>query len=178
MAQRVVEPVWCIVADVVERPAHGPGSTGWQGGLRRFPPGARVYVVDGYAGMGWQAVTVVGDTRPGYATVAVATEHLSNWRVKLVSSPAVLERLGDAGPHPYSGFSPHGHDPRGDAYRDDLRRLATTFRRRTGVLRRQWAARYPLPAGGERDVAGRVPARGLARLRRLVTAGRPRGRSR
>ena len=184
MVQRAVitevEPVWCLVADVAEQPPYGPGRTDWQGGLPLFAPGTRVHVVDGYAGLGYQTVTVVGSTgpRPGYATVAVATEHLTNWRVKLVSSPDVLEQLDAVSPPPGSGLSAHSADRGGDAYREDLRRLATTFRRRTGAIHRHWYGGRPPVPGGESDAAGRFAGRGLARLRRLISAGRPRGRSR
>src|SRR5690349_19871530 len=90
-------PIWCIVANVVGRRPYGHGGLEQRDGLRLFRGGAKVFVADGYAGMGYETVTVIGHIRhqSRLATVDVATEYLTNWQVKLVYSPAVRARIAE-----------------------------------------------------------------------------------
>lgn len=127
----MTEPVWCLVANVVEERRYGEESTEIRRGTRLFAPGAKVWVPDGYAGMGYDRVTAVGRTRHAsrYASVVVAAEHLTNWRVKMVYSPAVLARLGET---PGGGF-PHDHD--------ELLRRAARFQDQTDEVRRRRESR-------------------------------------
>jgi hypothetical protein len=55
-----------------------------QRGLRLFAGGAKVYVVNGFGGDGWETLTVIGRHRKAgrYLTAHVPAEHLTNWRVK------------------------------------------------------------------------------------------------
>ncbi|MEU4217405.1 hypothetical protein [Actinoplanes sp. NPDC026623] len=83
------------MANVVdERPA-GPGGEETKRGLRIFRPDAKVYVVDGFGGMGWETVTVVGQARKSarWVTAHVQAKNLHNFRVKLVYTPASLRRI-------------------------------------------------------------------------------------
>src|SRR5689334_22675323 len=119
-----VQPIWYIVANVVDQRPYGPGGREQRDGLRLFRGGAKVYVADGYEGMGYETVTVIGHMRHGsrLATVDVATAFLTNWRVKLVYSPAVLLRMAEVQWNHNRGFSRHGADRAGDTYRQDLER--------------------------------------------------------
>lgn len=87
--------MWCIVANVVDEHPYGPGGVESRRGLRIFRPGAKLYVADGFGGMGWETLEVVGQARtsPRYVAAKVRTEHLTNWRVKAVYSPAALRRI-------------------------------------------------------------------------------------
>ena len=127
---------------LAERP-YGPGGAEQRRGLRLFNPGAKVWVPDGFAGMGYENVTVIGQTRKSrrYAIVNVATEHLTNWRVKLVYSPAVLDRINEVCWSPAIGFSRHGDDRSSEAYRDDLQRAAARFQQHTDEIHRTWQLR-------------------------------------
>ncbi|GAA3598341.1 hypothetical protein [Kribbella ginsengisoli] len=93
----VVEPPqqWCIVANVVDVRPYGPGGQEARSGLRIFRAGAKLYVVDGLGGMGWETLEVVGRarSRSRFVEAKVRTEHLVNWRVKGVYSPALLDRI-------------------------------------------------------------------------------------
>ncbi|MER7245832.1 hypothetical protein [Kribbella sp. NPDC000426] len=87
--------VWCIVANVVEERPYGPGGAQTRRGLKIFPAGAKLYVPDGFGGMGWETVEVVGRGRGSARFVAarVQTRQLTNWRVKAVYSPAALQQI-------------------------------------------------------------------------------------
>lgn len=88
------EPVWCLVANVVE--ARNYGEEGEvRSGTKHFPPGAKVYCFPTLWGDGYENVKVVGRHRGShqYVTMIVRSEHLTNWRAKLVYSPEVIRRL-------------------------------------------------------------------------------------
>ena len=115
-------PVWAIAANVVEQRPFGPGGAGQRRGLKLFSGGAKVYVVDGFPGMGYDTVTVVGRPRKSsrFSIVHVRAEHLTRWRVELVYSPAAMARIAevrDGG----GGFSAYGvGDPGAPEFRDAL----------------------------------------------------------
>lgn len=170
-------PVWCIVANVVAERPYGPGGLHWRRGLRLFPAGAKVQVPGGYPGMGYDTVTVIGRTRHSarYAVVDIRTAHLTNWRVKLVYSPAVLDRLGEVCPTPNRGFSPRGSDRTSQAYREDLQRAATQFQQHTDAVHQQWQRHRAGAASTARGGIPAVVARGRAWLRQALHH-RPPGR--
>jgi hypothetical protein len=133
-------PVWCIAANVVQQRPYGPGGEQTRRGIRLFGPGAKVWVPDGYGGMGYETVVVIGRTRhsPRYAVVSIGTEFLTNFRVKLVYSPAVLARIGEANwPGNGRGFS-RQEDRSSEVYRDDLQRMAGMLQRISDEVHQQW----------------------------------------
>ena len=147
--QSQARPVWCVVANVVASRPYGPGGDQLRRGLRLLSGGAKVYVISGFGGDGWETLTVIGHHRKAgkYVTVHVPTEHLTNWRVKPVHSPAVVaamrEELGD-----YLGarFVAGRPDPTTEDYRDVLIAEAQRFNRFSQWLREKrlvriaWAA--------------------------------------
>lgn len=163
------QPVWCITANVVEQRPYGPGGEQARRGIRLFGPGAKVWVPDGYAGMGYETVVVIGRTRhsPRHAVVSVDTKFLTKFRVKLVYSPAVLHRIQEADwPANGRAFSQH-EDHSSPAYRDDLQHMASMLQRLSDEVHQQWAARAePLrPPGLRLPSPMRHIGRLLARLR-------------
>jgi hypothetical protein len=97
-----VEPSWLIVANVCRaRPygeLHEPRS-----GLRWLRAGAKVYVLGGFGGMGYETVTVLGRHRHHQRlfVLHVRSRHLVNWRVKLVYQETVLRLVLESGCHPF-----------------------------------------------------------------------------
>ncbi|BCJ39463.1 hypothetical protein GCM10010168_62890 [Actinoplanes ianthinogenes] len=125
-------PIWCIVANVVDERPYGPGGAERRRGLRRFAPGAKVWVPDGFAGIGYETVTVIGRPRGSqrYSIVHVRTEHLTNWRIRPVYSPAVRARIDEVCWSVHHGFSAeHGNDRTSEDYRADLAAFVERFRR-------------------------------------------------
>ena len=89
------ETAWCIVANVAHERSYGPGGAETRRGTKHFAPGAKVYIVDFFWGMGAENVTVVGRHRKShrYITLAIRSRWLVNWRVELVYSPYVVGEI-------------------------------------------------------------------------------------
>jgi hypothetical protein len=132
-------PVWAVAATVVEQRPYGSGSAVQRRGLRLFSGGAKVYVVDGFGGMGYETVTVVGRPRKSsrFSIVHVRAEHLSRWRVELVYSPAAMRKIAEVRDGPYrAGFwLPDVADPGASAFRDALEEVAAVFAGRSDEQR-------------------------------------------
>lgn len=120
-----------IVANVCRVRPYGPAHEP-RAGLRRLRAGAKVYVVGGFAGMGFESVTVVGyhrhDNRP--FRQHVGARYLVDWRVQLVYRPAVLRLTLEP---EVAWFRYPGHDrPDGTAeYQQSLAGLADSFAARS-----------------------------------------------
>jgi hypothetical protein len=132
-----VRPVWCVIANVVDERPYGPGGAELRRGLKLFRPGAKVHVVDGFGGMGYETLTVVGQVRRSsrFSTVHVQTEHLTNWRVQLVYSPAVLRQIEEIRDGRGGFWLRAVTDPGSETYRDALLTVAERFRERTDAER-------------------------------------------
>ena len=125
-APAMVQPVWCIGANVVQERRSGPGGSD-HGGMRLFRPGAKLWVVDGFGGDAWQTLTVVGQVRrsPRYAIAHVRARDLTRWRVRLVYSPAAIRQITTARDGHRGGFwLPDAPDPAAAQYRTALEQTA------------------------------------------------------
>lgn len=94
-AKETPEPVWCIVANIVYERPYGPSGEETRSGTKHFAPGAKVYIVDFFWGMGGQDVTVVGRHRKShrYITIVIRSQWLVNWRAELIYSPHVIREV-------------------------------------------------------------------------------------
>ncbi|WP_306362447.1 hypothetical protein [Nocardia sp. CC227C] len=90
--------------------------------------------MNGYPGMGMEVVTVIGRCRGPRARLVradVKAEHLTNWRVRLVYSPAVLRRITPDDIRFLGSFRRDEHaQPASADYREKLEHLATAWSRR------------------------------------------------
>ncbi|MDK0522823.1 hypothetical protein [Streptomyces sp. ML-6] len=88
------EPAWLVVANVVLWRRYGDLGQELRPGTKAYRGGAKVYVVDTYAGMGHQQLTTVGHGRHNgrWITIDTGTRHLHTFRARLVYTPAVLKR--------------------------------------------------------------------------------------
>jgi hypothetical protein len=148
-------PVWCITASVVPERPYGPGGAEQRRGLKLFSPGAKVYVADGFAGMGYDTVTVIGRVRRSsrYSIVDVRAERLTNWRVELVYSPTARDRITETrGTNQNGAFGLDDSNPESAGYRDGLAAVARRFQDRTDTDRAHW------PGSAEPTTGGTVPA--------------------
>ena len=89
-------PIWSLVANVVESRRYGPGGAEIRRGVRIFSGGARVYLAGRFHCA--DALPVVGLSRHPHRLVnaVVHARFLTNWRVRMVYSPAVLRALAEA----------------------------------------------------------------------------------
>ena len=116
-----IEPVWGLVANVVDRRFSGPEGE-IRSGTKHFVPGAKVYYHRAYWGMGADQVKVTGRHRGSKKLVSVvmARRHLHNWRANMIYKPSVLERLASDWCEIANGT--RGRDPETEA-----RELAARF---------------------------------------------------
>jgi hypothetical protein len=94
---RAVEPLtWCVVANVAAGTNNGDGGLEIRSGLRRFAPGARLWVLRSAFQSSYRRVNVVGRHRGrGHRLIHIIIElrGLTNFRVQPVYSPAVYTAL-------------------------------------------------------------------------------------
>jgi hypothetical protein len=87
--------VWCVVANVTrELHPEGPDQE-LRLGMKRFAPGAKLYCFPISWGDGGKRLMVYGRHWGGtrLITAIVATKWLTDWRVKRVFNPALIERM-------------------------------------------------------------------------------------
>lgn len=86
---------WCVVANVAEVTRHGHGGADEQRGLKHFTAGAKVWVLPPQWGDGGESPFVVGHHRGGahrgYVRMVVERRHLTNFRVRGIYSPVVID---------------------------------------------------------------------------------------
>ncbi|MFI5490415.1 hypothetical protein ACIBXA_20715 [Micromonospora echinaurantiaca] len=95
MAEDGWSPEWCIVGNLLPYPysPNGPGA-----GFRSqkiFPAGARLYVLGGFAGLGYETITVIGYAhgRRRPVTGHIKAKYVGNWRAELVYRPVILRAI-------------------------------------------------------------------------------------
>jgi hypothetical protein len=122
---------WCIVATVLPYPYRSEKAEHRSHGI--FPAGAKVYVVGGFAGMGYETVTVIGypHGRRGPVLAHMPHLYLGGWRVELVYRPVILRRIHQSeveSPSACARFrTSAGQDVTSEQYATHLRRLAAKF---------------------------------------------------
>jgi len=82
--------ILCATANIVQTRLHGEEKV-LKRGTKHFRGGAKVYVVNAYAGM-CEDLIVIGHHRKSgrYITIAIRAKHLENFRITKVFSPKVL----------------------------------------------------------------------------------------
>jgi len=88
--------IWCVVANVVNEHAVGERNE-IRRGTKHFRPGAKVYCYPPLWGDGYEKVKVIGHHRGSnkLVTMVMPSKRLENWRVKMVYSPSIIERMRD-----------------------------------------------------------------------------------
>lgn len=92
---RLVGPIWCPVANIVQERSYGPGGAEARRGTKHFQPGAKVYVTSRLGHFKDLSVEVIGRHRAPhrFVTMVVRASWLTRWRVELVYSPHVIEQI-------------------------------------------------------------------------------------
>jgi len=88
------ESCWTAVANIVRERPYGPGGAEIRFGTKHFAPGAKVYIIDWYAGM-CERIVVVGQHRKSKKLIAIVTDVklVENLRAKVCYAPAVLAKI-------------------------------------------------------------------------------------
>ena len=86
---------WCVVANVATQTQHGPGGQDIQRGLKHFSVGAKVWVLPVQWGDGGDNIFVVGRhrgaARRGYIRIVIGRRHLTNFRVRGIYAPSIIQ---------------------------------------------------------------------------------------
>ncbi|MEU7907204.1 hypothetical protein [Actinoplanes sp. NPDC049118] len=86
----------CVVANVAEETAQGPGGLEIRAGTRHFAPGAKVWVLPARWSSCEDKLFVVGRHRSSAhrsIRIALPRRHLTRFRVRTIYSPAVLRAI-------------------------------------------------------------------------------------
>jgi hypothetical protein len=88
------ESCWTAVANIVRERPYGPGGAEIRRGTKHFAPGAKVYIIDWYAGT-CERIAVVGLHRSSkrMITLIIAVKLVENLRAKVCYVPAVLAQI-------------------------------------------------------------------------------------
>jgi len=108
-------PLWCLAVNIVDERRYGPDGLETRRGVRIFAGGAKIYLAGSFHCL--DALPVVGLSRHPHRLVnaVVHARFLTNWRVRMVYSPAVLRALAAADiglDLPYRYRQARGLDPR------------------------------------------------------------------
>jgi hypothetical protein len=122
-------PEWCIVGNLLPYPYREPVLRS----QKMFPAGAKLFVIDGFAGMGYETVTVIGYAHrgPKPAVAHIKARYIGAWRAQLVYRPVIL-RLIRQGMQSHGGrrWLPDGLTPGDPAYGEHLAGIAHAFQMR------------------------------------------------
>lgn len=90
----VPESYWTAVGNIVRERPYGPGGVEIRFGTKHFAPGAKVYIINWYAGM-CRRIIVVGLHRKSkrFITLALDVRLVENVRSKVCYDPAVIAKL-------------------------------------------------------------------------------------
>lgn len=129
-------PEWCIVGTLLPYPYKPNGPYADMRSQKIFLAGARLHVIGGFAGPGYETVTVVGyaHRRRNPVVAHLKAHYIGGWHAKLVYRPAILRAIDEAGCDRWlSEFRPEvgyvEHEPTTAEYGAYLARVAASFQR-------------------------------------------------
>jgi hypothetical protein len=87
---------WCLVGNIIEAHPYGQEHE-IRRGSKHFTPGTKVYCLP-TRWDGFDRIMVIGLHRGSkrFVTTIMSSEHITNWRAKLIYEPQVLRKLADA----------------------------------------------------------------------------------
>lgn len=90
------EAYWTAVGNIIRERPYGPGGAEIRIGTKHFAPGAKVYIIDWYAGM-CERIVVVGLHRKSkkFIRLALDVKVVENLRPKLCYTPAAIRKIKD-----------------------------------------------------------------------------------
>jgi hypothetical protein len=93
-AHAAPESYWTAVGNIVRERPYGPGGADIRFGTKHFAPGAKVYIINWYAGL-CRRIVVVGLHRKSkrLITLALDVRLVENLRPKVCYDPAVIAKL-------------------------------------------------------------------------------------
>ncbi|WP_143194044.1 hypothetical protein [Micromonospora sp. CB01531] len=95
MVEETWSPEWCIVGNLLPYPYSSDGPQADFRSQKIFPAGAKLYVVGGFAGLGYETLTVIGyaHRRRRPVTAHIKAKYVGGWRAQLVYRPIILRAI-------------------------------------------------------------------------------------
>lgn len=86
--------IWCLVGNIIEKRFYGEHKE-VKIGTKRFRPNAKVYCFPPLWGDGYEQIKVIGRTRhrKSYQTVITSAKYITNWRLKKVYVPFIINKM-------------------------------------------------------------------------------------
>ena len=97
------ESYWTAVANMVPERPYGPGGAETRRGTKHFAPGAKLYIIDWYAGT-CERIIVVGQHRSSkrFVTLVIDVKLVENLRTKVCYQPAIINKIKEHYAHAYA----------------------------------------------------------------------------
>ncbi|MBS9774788.1 MAG: hypothetical protein KGV59_06510 [Tenacibaculum sp.] len=91
---KITNPIWVVVANIVEERPFGHNGNETKYGTKAFKPNTKVYIVDWHPGM-CESIVVIGLARKPkrLITITIRVDLVKNFRIKLVYNPAVIKKI-------------------------------------------------------------------------------------
>ena len=91
-----LEFVWALTGNIVDEHEYGEEKE-IRRGSKHFSPGAKVYCIPEFGGMGHERITAIGIPRKSgkHIKVILPTRLIENWRIKKVYHPHVIKILDE-----------------------------------------------------------------------------------
>ena len=88
------ESYWTAVSNIIRERPYGPGGAETRLGTKHFAPGAKVYIIDWYAGM-CERIIVVGMHRKSkrFIRLAIDVKVVENLRPRLCYNPTAIRKI-------------------------------------------------------------------------------------
>lgn len=86
--------IWCLVGNIIEKRYYGE-SKEVKFGTKKFRPNSKVYCFPALWGDGYENIKVIGRTRHrnSYKTVITSAKYITNWRLKKVYIPFIIQQM-------------------------------------------------------------------------------------
>lgn len=133
-------PEWCITGNLLPYPYSPNGPHANFRSQKIFPAGAKLYVVGGFGGDGYETITVIGygHRRRSPVTAHIRAKYVGAWRAELVYRPVILRTLHAAYERQkhichrwlYDPDKKCTYEPGDPEYGRHLERIAAIFQRR------------------------------------------------
>ncbi|SCG78692.1 hypothetical protein GA0070609_5659 [Micromonospora echinaurantiaca] len=134
-------PEWCIVGNLLPYPYSANGPRADFRSQKIFPAGAKLYVVGGFGGLGYETITVIGYAhgRRRPVTAHIKAKYVGNWRAELVYRPVILRAIHAAENEqdtyhrwltPFRDERTAEYHPSEPAYGEHLAEVAAYFQRK------------------------------------------------
>ena len=95
MAEAQLPSQWCLVGNIKNTIAYGPGQSEIRTGTQHFTAGTKVFCLPAQWGDGYEKIVVLGRHRGSkqFARMVIRSDWVTNWRPKVIYNPTVISLI-------------------------------------------------------------------------------------